>query len=82
MYLKTYEKQLLSAYTNKTELYKILAPAFLPIVIDIPKAWRRGLTVAQVLEVLSKKLSTNDCNPDLIALTLSELKPKGKPQYN
>jgi len=82
MYLKTYEKQLLSAYTNKTELYKILAPAFLPIVIDIPKAWRRGLTVAQVLEVLSKELSTNNCNPDSISLTLSELKPKGKSQYN
>lgn len=82
MYLKTYEKQLLSAYTNKTELYQILPPAMVPVVVDICKAWRRGLTVTQVLEVLSKELSTKNCNPDLIALTLSKLKPKGKPQYN
>jgi hypothetical protein len=82
MYLKTYEKQLLSAYTNKTELYRILPPAMVPVVVDICKAWRRGLTVTQVLEVLSKELSTKNCNPDSISLTLSELKPKGKPQYN
>ncbi len=80
MYLKTYEKQLISAYTNKTELYQILPPAMVPIVVDICKAWRKGLTVAQVLEVLSKELSIKNCNPDSISLILSELKPKGKPQ--
>ena len=82
MYFKTYEKQLISAYINNTELYQILPPAMVPVVVDICKAWRRGLTVAQVLEVLSNKLGSNDCTPDSIALTLSELKPKGKPQYN
>jgi hypothetical protein len=80
MHLKTYEKQLIKAFTDKTELYQIMAPVFLTTMVDVWQVWQRGLTVSQVLEVLEKQFKRKQWDFDSINNALYMVKPKGKPQ--
>ena len=80
MHLKTYEKQLIKAFTEKTELYQIVAPIFLTTIVDVWQAWRRGLTVTQVLEVLERQFKQKKIDFDSINNALFKVKPKSKPK--
>ena len=72
----TYEKQLIKAY-DKTQLYQILPSHIAITLINTYRHYQRGITVKQVISVLSKELVKSQWNYDSIQLALNETQPKG-----
>jgi len=76
MHHLTYEKKLVEAF-HKTELYRIVPCATAILLVDTRRQWKRGITVKQVISVLSKELIKSGCNYESIQLALNETQPKG-----
>ena len=76
MHYSTYEKQLIKAY-NKTDLYQLATAEIAVILIDTHRQYKRGLTVKQVIAVLSTAMRQQGANYESIQLALNETQPKG-----
>jgi hypothetical protein len=76
MYYPTYEKQLIKAY-NKTDLYQLLSVELAMTLMDAHQQFRRGLSVKQVINVLTTAMKQQGANYESIQLALNETQPTG-----
>lgn len=74
MYYPAYEKQFIRAY-SKTDLYQLASVDIAVTLIDLYHQYKRGLTVKQVITVLSTAMKQPDADYASITLALEETQP-------